>query len=651
MSETKSGPTQPVGPVRPDAPFVVPGISTDVVKALAEEGFPPKFIQAFLNTANVLNTVVLTRTPGGPALGLVERRFDLKGFYIKTKSCDWGPMAGFVCMLPWFNKSGAKSALDNMKYTVKYLADRPNVPAVAGTPYLGIRIPQSRLTELAVLSTAFMVTDRTALTAANPVGPLFGYAYNKDKSVVMDFMLRKTDAFAQTIANVTPDPLWEVLNGNVWYANSANTGYVLIDPQSDWFSDFRDKKNNLVVPTPIAAVLTGYAKIFKDKSVDLSKTPVAVIALAAQRTALATEFAKFSNVPRFVDAPMGDITRFAPVGGFVNPYPPLSVTTPATKTAPATVRYDDYRNVVSGDFDLFSIWPAVGNLLAFKGTPMAGLVRWSEQPQGTLPKPTFRDDPKNPHPNLSVQSGKLFAPVPGKQFARSLVANPNVIVEFVPDDPVESPEYGNINNDVLLTAQRLNGQAYYYYNVVDGFKQPPSNVAFHSDEGGRPFTKDIGYNVAMFVPDHLVEANIPAAQVITTNSQFLKAIMSCKGSCLVPIQAAWLAVLMMDAVAPDIDDLEPSLLSLILGQLPPNTEYSDEQVNAYTELLDLFNLVMKFDVVKKEFTNTLGTSDFITNHLLPAIDYLEVGGPSLAELERLVNELPPPSSSLTAQQQ
>jgi hypothetical protein len=88
---------------------------------LKDFGFPEKFSHAFLNTAKMLNSVVMTRVTGGATIQLIEERYDLKGYFIKSKSCHWGPMSGFVCQIPLFNKAGFDKMAYNRKQTQTYV--------------------------------------------------------------------------------------------------------------------------------------------------------------------------------------------------------------------------------------------------------------------------------------------------------------------------------------------------------------------------------------------------------------------------------------------------------------------------------------------------------------------------------------------------
>jgi hypothetical protein len=97
------------------------GINEASRSALQDEGFTEAMTLAFLNTARETNTIVSSRVPGKACTELIAQGHDLKGFQIKCKSCDWGPMAGFLCQLPFFNKAGYSKIGYNTGYIVEYL--------------------------------------------------------------------------------------------------------------------------------------------------------------------------------------------------------------------------------------------------------------------------------------------------------------------------------------------------------------------------------------------------------------------------------------------------------------------------------------------------------------------------------------------------
>lgn len=61
---------------------------------------------AFRSVANNMNCVISSRAVGIYATGLLEEGYATKGFHNKAKSCNWGPMAGFVLSDPRFTKRG-----------------------------------------------------------------------------------------------------------------------------------------------------------------------------------------------------------------------------------------------------------------------------------------------------------------------------------------------------------------------------------------------------------------------------------------------------------------------------------------------------------------------------------------------------------------
>ncbi len=67
-------------------------------------GFPYAHGGAFQEVADSTNNIILSRAPGIYATGLIEENYASKSFYNKAKSCDWGPMAGFVLADPRFTK-------------------------------------------------------------------------------------------------------------------------------------------------------------------------------------------------------------------------------------------------------------------------------------------------------------------------------------------------------------------------------------------------------------------------------------------------------------------------------------------------------------------------------------------------------------------
>ena len=67
-------------------------------------GYPLSHVNAFQRVANRMRSIIMSRAVGGACTGLIEESYASKGFHIKAKSCNWGPMAGFVMEDPNLSK-------------------------------------------------------------------------------------------------------------------------------------------------------------------------------------------------------------------------------------------------------------------------------------------------------------------------------------------------------------------------------------------------------------------------------------------------------------------------------------------------------------------------------------------------------------------
>ena len=68
-------------------------------------GMPSSHATAFAEVAEEQSVLIISRAVGPTCLQLLEQGYDTKGFRIHGKSCDWGPMAGFVLRDPRLNKA------------------------------------------------------------------------------------------------------------------------------------------------------------------------------------------------------------------------------------------------------------------------------------------------------------------------------------------------------------------------------------------------------------------------------------------------------------------------------------------------------------------------------------------------------------------
>ena len=93
------------------------------LNACAKTGFFLGHAKACEQVAEWTNCIILFREPGVMAEGLIAEHYSMKGFRIDTKSCNWGPMAGFVCADPRLTKDPVYAAADkNPKWTHEALS-------------------------------------------------------------------------------------------------------------------------------------------------------------------------------------------------------------------------------------------------------------------------------------------------------------------------------------------------------------------------------------------------------------------------------------------------------------------------------------------------------------------------------------------------
>jgi hypothetical protein len=69
-------------------------------------GIPALHAEGFQEVADATQNVISSRAVGIYATGLILESYASKGFHNKAKSCNWGPMAGFVLDDPRFTKVG-----------------------------------------------------------------------------------------------------------------------------------------------------------------------------------------------------------------------------------------------------------------------------------------------------------------------------------------------------------------------------------------------------------------------------------------------------------------------------------------------------------------------------------------------------------------
>jgi hypothetical protein len=102
--------------------------------AFEETGMPEMHSGSIQEVSDRTGHAIMFRAVGKQSTRLLEEGYAAKGFRIDTKSCDWGPMRGFVCVDPRLSKvvgSAAKVA-DNLRYTTEALEGRIRHDAIGG---------------------------------------------------------------------------------------------------------------------------------------------------------------------------------------------------------------------------------------------------------------------------------------------------------------------------------------------------------------------------------------------------------------------------------------------------------------------------------------------------------------------------------------
>jgi hypothetical protein len=477
---------------------------------MLSQGFPEAIQTAFENTAETTQCVVLSRVPGGATTELIAAGHDLKGYFIKAKSCDWGPMSGFLCQVPAFNKNGVAGIKHNAEQNLVYyekFRDRSHAPreglfdelapdAKHRIEPLFVNGDDSPFVPLKLTPKVFKRLKDSELKP-KIIGEHIacGIAYkkntNEDKSE--SFVLLKY------IVKRNQDGLYELYHGNIWvYVNK--TWQPIYDYCHGIMTERVDEKLLVLgIPTPDSEA--------GRRVEDLCGTDAEAVVHAITQV----QHDDKTLPPGAMS--MDDVGLFYPIQGIQNYYPPFHGA-------------DSYKNAVTGDYDLFACWPKIpdGNL--------ADLVRQSELVRaGEMARPE-----------------RFFAKLPLKRHSLQSTVSTNVFVEFIPtsnelhESKRDHPAFGNSNSLVLLVAGTLNA----FVNV--GEARGGRNVAFHGDEGGRPEIKAVDYDVAAFVPRVLLTKELigpnqqspgTAMFIIKSHVELLTLINAVKDQCYVPLNFAW----------------------------------------------------------------------------------------------------------------
>jgi hypothetical protein len=148
-------------------------------------GMPLGHATAFAAVAAAQRCLVSVRKTGPTCLQLLEQGYDTKGFRIHGKSCDWGPMAGFVMRDPRLNKSGLQTARYNALEHEESLTDRAKRAGwVASVTPLKIYEERRRwLLDRHLIHLVGHGNDRWEGNATHPTGIDFHYSLIRDRNL------------------------------------------------------------------------------------------------------------------------------------------------------------------------------------------------------------------------------------------------------------------------------------------------------------------------------------------------------------------------------------------------------------------------------------------------------------------------------------
>jgi hypothetical protein len=440
------------------------------------EGFPGDISEVFKSVADEKKTIIISRVPGPATLTLIDEGYDLKGYHIKAKSCDWGPMAGFLCKHPLFNKKGVNQIAGNLKSLLDYRAEMKKVINGAASkdgerkkylfpndapdfkdfaPFIPIKITNKRKQELleggklaAAVNLIKIGTDdsgkKTLVGCYNrtPEGE-----YPQDGKIVGIFAFSTDEKEPEK----KEEPIWNILFGPIKICERNQNGVVWRDYSQELF-----EKLNIDLPPP------SQDQEIEDFKMDLlfqKEDPQKI-----KFTPYSTPKIGVYRILEIFNINKGDVIDFYTVYGISNP-----------DTTNKSPQERDSKAAVTGDYDIFCYWPLIGS-----NTTEFDLRRLSDK--------NYFD--KNAKPS------SLYKPTTLKfNFGEQVVP---IWIEFIPHykeiDKLESPDlgnyykYGNKIKDILNETAKEVKKATQY------------TIVKHSDEGGRPSIDEIDLPLYVFHP-------------------------------------------------------------------------------------------------------------------------------------------------------
>jgi hypothetical protein len=442
---TGSMPNPGTGAPPPPAPAQVQHIPTPLLvpkssKELADEqGFPETHTRVFLAVAKDRKHVILSRTPGKACEGPLREGYSAKSFHIKAKSCDWGAAAGFLCLDPFLNKSGKKGAAFNLEHNHESL-----------TVGYDASLKADAKGQVATVTPLLVSEERAQWLhdkAPNPVdvskGPetvkYWAATWQQGEDLSVPFLLVKDQAAGSS--------LWKVYyDFRALYGIAAGADFPAAPPPS-------------LVATFLALALADAQKNAPKTALTEKEKQKVTDALGYVWKRLREEAVDPKNRPQGVAA---KYEHYVPVLAMVNPHKEHD-------KAPFL-----HLNAVTGDYDLFALWPSAGN------TALAGGAQANEQlDQRVVPmKPGISPE--------DVKKGESKSPV------GAVLGNISERVQWIAQI---------INQEIANIPLAKKGSDASAGSETPGLPlRALVNRIYHSDEAGRPGIDAVD-DAAVFTPD------------------------------------------------------------------------------------------------------------------------------------------------------
>lgn len=416
-------------------------------------GMPAVHKKAFLNVAAQEMCVIMVRATGPTCHGLLEEGYDTKGYRIHGKSCDWGPMAGFVMRDPRLNKYGLGKERFNREKHIEALYDDREVQGwlAATTP---LKISQARLDWL-------VRVGRISVTRAKTSQALSYKDWMRDTNIgflsVRSMSLKAVDKALERYEHSSNVSNFEDLKlafavyrqtlGANWDTDARNHRHALDQLYTLAVENSRANfmLNRLDGQATHASGLSFHYSLFREGD---------LYGVYFDNTRSERSWVQQEDILDKANFLHG--TKYEPMLAMTNP------------VEHRLHRSEHYHNAITGDYDLFCIWPSAKKY-------NASVYGNDHRPLGTVRGSVGRVEREN--------ADRLE-----RQFARQGLQGAQLARHAGSGGTFQGTKLGNITPRIYMVCQMVNSHV-------------GRHVLWHSDEAARPFLDDVDLPVIAFKPD------------------------------------------------------------------------------------------------------------------------------------------------------